>query len=344
MKYFLCLLLVLNPPYAHAADNLRIGLRNQDLNDIELDSLAHALPKLQRLSQWALSESPTPSERETLLLLFQQAQQSYLEETPDKAREKFETVVSLSRKSDWSVGERRAIHASYFRLAQIARSDSEAQKHLHEAAVFDPEIAADKKIFPPPLVTSYEKILKEELKQATIWKVSGFKKDFSHIRVNGRTFDLSKGSQIVLLRGVHRLHLISNRFRDMIREMSSEQILTLVPTGIPLLEGTCENPKLSGGTPHMSYIGFYSRDCAIAFQDGSFKKVALKKSMEPDIYTQAAPVNGFDQTLKQQTGVSPPKVNWMTVGLVAVGVAVVYALVKSQQDKNASGSPSPTHD
>lgn len=351
--------LSLSPMTALAEPEL-IGIRGANISDTELVALLNAIRRSTPYADRVIRGLPDQSERNMLLSLFQMAQQDFLTETPEKAREKFETVVSIAHQTDWSIGERKAIMTSYFRLAQISQSDGERYSWLRQAARFDTEITIDKTLFPPPLVSDYEKVRKEELHASTLWDVSSFKKDFIFIKVNGRTYDLSKGSSIRLMNGEQRIHLISNRYQNMVRVMTPEQILTLVSSGVPLALGECSTPAVTDSLRRHRTIVVYARNCVFEIQNGNAKKLELGE--EPrvtsakstpalqlrELPTHSYPVlsqnSALENMLSKPQVNEPATMNWWSVGLVAAGIAVIYTIVKSQQSNSGGGGKTPTHD
>lgn len=344
-------------PMAESAESELIGVRGANVSDTELLAFLSAVRRSTSYADRIIRSLPDQSERNMLFSLFQTAQQDFLTETPEKARQKFETVISIAHQTDWSLAERKAIMTSYFRLAQISQSDSERYSWLRQAARFDTEIAIDKTLFPPPLVNDYEKIRKEELLASTLWDVGSFKKDFVFIKINGRTYDLSKGSSLRLMNGEQRIHLISNRYQNMVRVMTPTQILTLVSSGVPLVLGECSTPSVTDSLRKHRAIVVYARNCVFEIQNGSAKKLEFGEEsraantkpisslhLQPHSYSAPPQSDALEKTLSRPQLSKPAAMNWWSVGLAAAGIAVIYAIVKSQQGNQGGGGKTPTHD
>jgi len=66
---------------------------------------------------------PELNHRENLLVVFSEAQKSFLEKSNEEARAKFEAVLTLITQDDWEKSDREVFFQAYLRLAQM-ESDS----------------------------------------------------------------------------------------------------------------------------------------------------------------------------------------------------------------------------
>ena len=90
---------------------------------------------------------------------FDQAQVEFIDGSLVKAKQKFSTVVSkYGEKPGLPSKERRLIHYSLLRVAQLTESKVNQDRSIHAAIEFAPDLLPDRKIFPPPFYRKYIKL------------------------------------------------------------------------------------------------------------------------------------------------------------------------------------------
>jgi hypothetical protein len=347
MRIFLALIVALQPSFSYAD---RMSARSVEISDVELEAITKAAKRTKSYSSKTLDSSPTKSEQEELLGHFQQAQRLFLNDDASKSSEKYELIVSLSKKTDWSLGERQIIVNSYLRLAQLSPTEPQQKAWVREAVRFDNDIKPDKSLYPPPLRKMWDQILKEEEPFVRVWNVNEFKRDFTSIKINGKSYDLTKGSTIKLFPGTLRVHLISNRFKDIVRIMTAKQIMTLVPDGVQILAGECQHPLPPNIPDSSPILTIYGRDCIYEYSSSGFQRVSLSQIStmktsreEKPSFDWTPPKNNLESSLREPPSESTTQVPWLTIGLITAGAAVVYAIVKSQEKPSDQGLR-PTHE
>lgn len=88
--------------------------------------------------------------------LFNTAQVAYFKETDSaQAIIEFEKVANLANVANWSKSQKKLIHFSMLRLAQLSKSEDNARNWITKSYNFAPELEPDTEIFPPPIVEKY---------------------------------------------------------------------------------------------------------------------------------------------------------------------------------------------
>lgn len=93
-----------------------------------------------------------------LRTLIKEAQKAWDEAAVAQAQMKFKEVAQLTHERAWSPAEREAIFFAHIRLAQTSETFEERDDWLEIASLNFPDIEIDKEVFPPHLVSSYNRI------------------------------------------------------------------------------------------------------------------------------------------------------------------------------------------
>ena len=102
--------------------------------------------------------------KQDLQPLLVKAQDAYFT-NPDLslAQKEFEKIANLADQGPWNTSEKKVIHFSMLRLAQICEANKTKQDWLKRSAEFAPSLEPDPQVFPPPFVEKYQKIKQQTL-------------------------------------------------------------------------------------------------------------------------------------------------------------------------------------
>jgi hypothetical protein len=266
---------------------------------------------------------------------FTTANKSFLEGTLQKAKSDFELMVLDARAADWEKSQRGLIHMAYLRLAQMASNSETRTQYIKDAIAFDSTLLPEKNLIPPPITSEYNKELQEYKKSIAFWDTTSFSKDFDYAIINGQVFDFKKGSKIPIGHGQHRVTLLSDLYSPIHRVLNQDQILALVPAGIPMAQGTCSAPQVETLEPSPnSYSVFFNDDCVASHNNGSWTSTT-PFALVPR--TEKAEVHAIETDLPR-----PSTINWWAVGAIAATVGIIiYAVANSSAEKQ---QPTPTHE
>jgi len=112
---------------------------------------------------------------------FKAAQSEYLSAQMVKAEQSFLKICSSSDKRHYAETIRKIIHYSCLRLAQLSKD----LQWMSRAFYFDISQTADKKIFSPDLIASFESLV---IKEQAIFKSFSLPPGIDYIFINGRGF------------------------------------------------------------------------------------------------------------------------------------------------------------
>lgn len=101
-----------------------------------------------------------------LELLIQKAQEAYFSgEDQGQARAYFEQVAHLKNAHPWESEQKKVIHFSMLRLAQLSVTPETTDFWLKESLSFAPEFSPDPELFPPPLTAKFSELKKLHLQK-----------------------------------------------------------------------------------------------------------------------------------------------------------------------------------
>lgn len=87
---------------------------------------------------------------------FNKAQDAYFNEADSsQAISEFEKVASLANAASWSRSQKKLIHFSMLRIAQLSKEEDKIKHWLDVGYNFAPELKPDADLFPPPLIEQY---------------------------------------------------------------------------------------------------------------------------------------------------------------------------------------------
>lgn len=283
------------------------------------------------------------------------AQEAWLNGSVDESRRLFAQIADMTLEGDWRAAQREAIHYALLRLAQASSSTNERQSWLERAVTSFPDLDIDAKLFPPPLIESFQTIRSRILSETTVINAHSFP-NHRWILINGRRFELHENLQLRLPDGLHRVTLISDSQRAFSRTLTPAQLRVLsVPTE-PFVEGNCETPdwKPMSGSIGINGIQtvdvWFRNDCVRLHETTGWRPLAsdevdlerfTKGISNPLKPSQAEvrlpwPQNEPPHNLKESN-----KKHWMWVGVAALATGAAYLLQKELNRESGSGPAAP---
>ncbi len=273
-----------------------------------------------------LENSPPKDKASTLLRLLERSQKAFLTGTLEEARAGFLQIVQLAHASDWKLSQRQAIFLAHLRAGQLTPSPQDRRDLLARAAVFASDLSPDPDLIAPPLATEFNTVKRELKTRATTVEVHPQLSEFDVLLLNGRTFLLATNSTLSLLPGTYRVTLLSNGYQPRTQVLTNHQLATLKPVLSPIVEGTCENPKLANNSetfPHYlldrastlpqdrarqdkkseGVFVFYQDDCVQILQNGRWQRLSDDSGSTSQLSENKGPNADFLET-------SSPSENW----------------------------------
>ncbi len=181
------------------------------------------------------------SEKEDLLSLLEQAQESFLKDHLKSSSEYFYTIVKKVHDRDWGEESRKIIFYSFLRLSQIENKEESSEIFLHSAIVFAPELEPDKKLFPPPLVEKFNKI------KAGLPRISIRFRDIFPLHevllVNGREISVQK--KLNFPNGEYRVTALSSSHKTWRQVTSLSKLIRKRIITPAWVKGSCTQPIIS---------------------------------------------------------------------------------------------------
>ncbi len=174
-----------------------------------------------------------------LFAKLKRAQFYFLDGQLSLAKESFDEITSMAHSADWGEEERKALHFSFLRKAQLTSNVQTSYKILGQALDFDFEQIIDEQIFPPPLVQQYKNLLKQ--RKSLVFALPSQASKFDQILINGKVQTDVK-SFLKIPRQDVRITFLSNTYKPQSFVTNSEQLQNLKISLDPLILGTCESP------------------------------------------------------------------------------------------------------
>lgn len=225
-------------------------------SDIEYEKLVMAQPQKMSFTDYHLNQNQQfKSDMEQTL---KKAQFEFLKGSLQKAQSHFTTLAHLSHKANWSLESRKVIHYALLRLAQLSGSQVKQRQWLQHALVFDDSIKLDERLFPPPLVDSYNKIGRDL--KAQVWSLPKNHHSFSTILVNGKKQNPNR-SFLRHRPGRVRLSFLSNKYLpiEIVTDLNDLENLKISPQ--PIATGSCQAPTFNAQKPDNGQFVLNAQDC-----------------------------------------------------------------------------------
>jgi hypothetical protein len=239
--------------------------------------------------------------------LLKEAQFNFLNGSLGSAKEGFEKINDMKWSCDWKEDERKIITFAMFRLAQLSDNPAEQMNFLSDAIGFDDDIKPDASVFPPPLISLYNKTKQQLIRQPLI--LPDFTKKYSSLLRNGKFISLSNMAiSSYPLRA--RLTLVSEAYLPETIVVTPEEFQAYQLEPRAMIDGGCDNFTVAKELESLPIKVYFSRDC-----------VKIKEAQEA-----VAPLATFSPGLATETAMTPRKKTWLERNLLWVGVAVVSSV------------------
>lgn len=242
----------------------------------------------------------------------------FLKGSLNQAKIHFKNISDQRFEQDWKKEERKAIHYSLFRLAQLEQNPKDSANYILQALQLDDEIIPNKKLFPPPLITKYNQLKSDHKIQAfPLPKKANL---YSRILINGKKVEGS--STFFRARpGEIRIRFMSNRLKDVILVSKAKNIQSSKLTEVLLATGPCENPELQFAPSPSHHYSLHNGQC----QSSPIGTQTLPKALAK-----------HSPRANRATSKSFYKSKWFWVG---VGVLVSGLAYHHVQQQNRGTSP-----
>lgn len=273
-----------------------------------------------------LNAHPLVRERENLLVVFSEAQKSFLEKSNEEARKKFIEVLALLTNDDWAKGDREIFLHAYLRLAQLESDSAQRDHWLSLSLLLGEALNYDNMLFPPPLLVR-RKQLSQDLPRQLISR-KNWAPEWTQVLINGQPCGHQDCGQWLRLAGRVRVTFLSDKWMPQSLIVNSSDLLRLHPREIVWAEGGCGQVRWHDGTPHNRKI-FWNLEC-----DKTTLPITLNIMPATGAEAEAVPTLAL-QPERKAFYKSP----WFWAGVgTAVVVAVVIASSKSKEKREPTTS------
>lgn len=197
---------------------------------------------LKTFAQWQKEKIYTSKRVERLQPLLSRAQAGFLSPDPLSSKATYQKIVSLSHAQDWNEEERKIIFYSFFRLAQLEKSEASSRLFLKEALVFGRDLKPEAKLFPPPLIKAYRQIKKRAFLSPLHLGTVFAQHDW--VLINGRAY--KNDQKLMLPYGVYRVRALSSSHEPYTEVIPLSRLVLMKVKTPALVSGPCEGDvKLS---------------------------------------------------------------------------------------------------
>ena len=341
MKKFVLLIFVIglnvSPAWAGLADAPVI--RSTEIDDRHLRAFAETEGR-PTLADYYESNRPLKSNQDQLHRLIERAQSLWLNGSTESARSVFKEISQLSLNDDWRGAQRESIHYADLRLAQSALTPDESTQWLEKAVRDFPELKPSLKVFPPPLIASFNDVKAHLRTQFSEVELGDRFRDYRFMLINGQKYDLEDTSKISLPPGTFRVTLLSNLHSRITETMTASQLRIFQFVVPPIARGSCQDPHLADG-PELDFpvSVVYKENCYRTHNRAGWlnpspelSDLQLKGIEIPSTSSQLAPANpmaSFEITKPEEPFIT--KRSLIIVGATVIAAGIVYAIVAHQR-------------
>jgi hypothetical protein len=340
MKKFFAVFLsfAIATPQSFAA-HATVVIRAKEASERELERFVEVNGSFQSLSENILSKRIKHPERTELLRIFENAQREFLAGSMEKAKIEYSQIASKVHTMSWLPAERKIIFSAMYRLAQL-ESASE-QKWLEAAAQFAPDLKADDKLFPPPLLKRAVQIKQTILKRSVLWRPS-FVNEVSSISVDGQRYSGEKTKNIVVTPGLHLIEVFSNSRLPLSKKVHQDEIQSFKFDSDPMVSGSCEEPALgnfpNGGMEDVAI--FYSIGCVMKLTSNGWINLSRTKfNVDPSEFNETKSL-ALPSIPEVRESKKSPWIWWALAGAVVTGALII----EEKNRTKPSGRIEPTHE
>ena len=298
---------------------LEVLVQGPNTSDIEFEKHLLQKPQVQSYSSFAQKAPPQAEKRVQSLL--KKAQFEFLQGSMDKAIQLFKEIADQEHEHHWSKDLQEVIHYSQLRLSQLSQEEKDKKGWMRKALLYNSHIPIDKKLFPPPMVSQYQKMKKEDPLQ--VWSLPTLANEFQQILINGQPQD--RDSSFVRHRaGIVKISFFSNQYQATHMTTDIAHINQAKLSLLPLAEGSCHNPQWNIQTPESVKLKIIESSCSPHSQ--------AKKLTRSQEWSQPSPTPTLHKSSKAFY-----KSKWFWIGVSVVATGLTWHLI-SQNNKN---NPSP---
>lgn len=174
-----------------------------------------------------------------------EAQKAYLSGDLEKAKKYFQKLSQLALLKDWNLEERKALHYSFLRLAQITKDPKIKREYILKAQNFSPTLFPDPSLFTPKFIKMY-KALSSSRKTIPWMPEESVSRFYSIILINGRKHSRPFIQPIEIPKNdFFRISFISNAFSPIVKILNAKTLKNLKVEVSPLVQGTCKKPMIA---------------------------------------------------------------------------------------------------
>lgn len=269
------------------------------------------------------------SARNTLEQHYLSANDNYVNGSLEKAKAEFLEMSELKWNCDWKSKERALISESLFRLSQLSNEPQEQIHWIQTAIEFDDKQSPDKKLFPPPLISQFEELLKKQT--FTVLSTTKYYDTYTRIYRNGKPFSIDKKT-LKFPDGQARFTFMSDSHTPKTLIITAAALVKTTVTSPAYIAGDCKKfhfqkpPQWTNGTRL-----FFSPECIVEQQSNSLLAEAMVSS--PSLASgMTTPMNPIGQQI--QNDQAPRKKTWIERNYLWVGAALVGAVLISAEMNN----------
>jgi hypothetical protein len=235
---------------------LEVLVQGPNMPDVQFEKQLMQNPQAQSYIQHSRSQNQK-AEKE-LIEQLKKSQYEFLKGSLEKAKALYKEMAQKQHQEHWSKKARQAIHYSQLRLAQMTESPQKKQHWIQQALIFDPSIAVDTQVFPPPLVSEYKK--QKESLGLQVWALPKNADAFTKILINGVEQE-NQGSFLRYRSGLVKISFFSNRYHSVHLTTDLKNLDQMTLPLNPLAQGDCETPQWTLQNKSQATYQLLDKDC-----------------------------------------------------------------------------------
>ncbi len=209
-------------------------------NPHEYEALLKAQPDDQSPLQYLQRARPERKNRENLLKALARAQEAFLNQSLDLAREHFKEIDNYFTIDDWTTIDHGVFIYAYLRLAQLEADPDQKNEWLKKAAVLPSDAPLEPNLIPPPLLRELHDRRKSFTKMQFPDSVFD---EWPLILVNGQRCTRKVCDGFSVYKHV-RITWLSNIWLPYSATLRVDDVLRHRPKKIPWVSGNCDHFEL----------------------------------------------------------------------------------------------------
>ena len=291
---------------------------------LDYRAMLKAHPEYTSPSTKYLSQHPLRIHREKLLELFAQAQKSFLENSNEEARGRFEELLDLMFADDWERADREIFLHACLRLAQMADKDSTRDRWLKLSLTLG-DSGIDKDLFPPPLLARRQEIFAQTPKVLKIDRL--FALGWTVILINGEPCERDSCPVVPRLQESVRVTYLSDRWAAVSETLKLSDLERHTPRATPLVSGECGKEQVHSQISGNERRVFWSLDC---------EAPPRKLNLQP--LGQSESKSHFPEQKTEGPAFYKSKWFWAVVGSAVAAIVVATAQKKESKEPTTTVS------